>query len=150
MEYTDAVGNYYTIGHIVQFTGLTDRTIRNYIASGILPGEKINGVWHFTPEQVDAFVANPAVRPSILAKRHGVVYDFLLRNPKTTDQTCMVLDLPGRDRDAVTEYFCTAICQGEYHDIQFSFDGVGKTPRVFLKGSTAEILRLVNGYYNNK
>ena len=42
----------YTIANIVQFTGLTDRTIRNYISSGILIGEKTNGVWQFTPEQV--------------------------------------------------------------------------------------------------
>ena len=33
-------GNYYLINHLVMFTGLTDRTIRNYIASGILQGKK--------------------------------------------------------------------------------------------------------------
>ena len=29
-------GNYYLISHLVLITGLTDRTIRNYISSGIL------------------------------------------------------------------------------------------------------------------
>lgn len=148
MENTNATGNYYTIGHIVQFTGLTDRTIRNYIASGILKGEKINGLWHFTPEEVDAFLLNPAVRPSIVAKQHGVVYDFLRYNPETTDQICLVLDLPGGNRDAVTEFFCTTITCGGYRDIHFSFDGNGSAPRVFLKGDAGEVLRLVNGYYN--
>lgn len=147
MEHTDAVGNYYTIGHIVQFTGLTDRTIRNYIASGILTGEKINGVWHFTPETVDAFIGHPAVRPSILAKKHSLVYDFLLYNPKQTDQACLVLDLPGGDRKTVTEFFCTTISRGNYKDIHYSFDGLGAAPRVFLKGSTEEVLRLVNAFY---
>ena len=66
MNYMGETGNYYTIGHIVQFTGLTDRTIRSYIAGGILQGEKINGIWHFTPEQVDAFLRHSAVRPSII------------------------------------------------------------------------------------
>lgn len=33
MEDTNATGKYYCIGHIVQFTGLTDRTIRSYLAS---------------------------------------------------------------------------------------------------------------------
>ncbi len=47
---TQYAGNYYLISHLVLSTGLTDRTIRNYIASGILQGEKINGLWHFTPE----------------------------------------------------------------------------------------------------
>ena len=73
-------GAYYVINHLVMFTGLTDRTIRNYIATGILKGEKINGLWHFTPEQVDEFVRHPAVRPSILAKNNSLVYDFLLED----------------------------------------------------------------------
>ena len=65
-------GNYYVINHLVMFTGLTDRTIRNYIAAGILRGEKINGLWHFTPEQVDEFIAN-CVQPAL--DRNGVSDD---------------------------------------------------------------------------
>ena len=78
----ETTGNYYLINHLVLITGLTDRTIRNYISTGILHGEKINGIWHFTPEEVDQFIAHPAVRPSILAKHHTFVYDFLLENKK--------------------------------------------------------------------
>ena len=37
-------GNYFLINHLVMLTGLTDRTIRNYISSGILQGEKIDDV----------------------------------------------------------------------------------------------------------
>ena len=83
-------GNYFLINHLVMLTGLTDRTIRNYISSGILQGEKINGLWHFTPEQVECFIAHPAVRPSILAKHNAVVYDFLLDGKKDTCETCMI------------------------------------------------------------
>lgn len=39
MTDTTATGNFYTINHIVLISGLTDRTIRSYIASGILRGE---------------------------------------------------------------------------------------------------------------
>lgn len=35
---------YYVINELVMFTGLTDRTIRNYLSSGILRGEKVDGV----------------------------------------------------------------------------------------------------------
>ena len=83
MEHT---GNYYVINHLVMFTGLSDRTIRNYISSGILQGEKINGLWHFTPEQVEEFISHPSVRPSILAKNNGLVYDFILDNKKTKEE----------------------------------------------------------------
>ena len=147
MEDTNATGNYYTIGHIVQFTGLTDRTIRNYIAGGILQGEKINGLWHFSPEQVDAFMRNQAVRPSITAKNNGLVYDFLLNPSRQMHRCCMVLDLPGADKKGLTEFFCYAIGREELHQFQFSFDGLDKVPRVIIRGNTQEVLRLVNGFY---
>lgn len=140
------IGNYYLINHLVLFTGLTDRTIRNYIASGILQGEKINGLWHFTPEQVDAFISHPAVRPSILAKHHSAVYDFLIETNKSVQQTCMILDLPGENKKEIAEYFCYRISNEDFHNIHFSFDGVAKVPRVIVKGDAAEVLRLVNGY----
>ena len=144
MEHT---GNYYVIGHLVQFTGLSDRTIRNYISNGILEGELINGVWHFTPEQAEAFVRHPSVRPSIQAKRNGLVYDFLLADKKTAPEACLILDLPGEDSKTVAEFFCYTITNGHYRNIRFSFDGVESAPRVILKGDTAEVLRLVNAYY---
>ena len=147
MENTCAAGNYYCIGHIVQFTGLTDRTIRSYIANGILQGEKINGIWHFTPEQVDAFMRHPAVKPSISAKNNGLVYDFLLNPSPEEHRCCMILDLPGVDKRGLTEFFCYAIGRENLHDFQFSFDGLDNIPRIIIRGTTREVLHLVNGYY---
>ena len=37
-------GQYYTLGHLSQITGLTDRTLRTYLKNGILEGEKISGI----------------------------------------------------------------------------------------------------------
>lgn len=139
-------GNYYVINHLVMFTGLTDRTIRNYIASGILQGEKINGLWHFTPEQVDNFVRHPSVRPSILAKNNSLVYDFLLENKKKKQEICLILDTLNEDKKSVAEFFCYRISNGDYHDIQFSFDGVTEMARVILRGEATEVLSLVNEY----
>lgn len=81
MEHT---GNYYTLSQLALITGLTERTLRNYIISGILEGEKINGKWHFTSEQVDRFICHPSVRPSIVAKQNALIYDFLLKTRKTS------------------------------------------------------------------
>jgi len=139
-------GNYYLINHLVLITGLSDRTIRNYISAGILQGEKINGLWHFTPEQVESFICHPAVRPSILAKNNAAVYDFLLDNRKTACEACMILDLPEKNRKEVSEYFCYRISNENYSNISFSFDSVTDVPRVILKGNASEVLRLVNGY----
>ena len=141
------IGNYYLISHLVLVTGLSDRTIRNYIASGILQGEKIDGLWHFTPEQVEAFIRHPAVRPSILAKKNSLVYDFLLNDRRKEPEACVILDLPVADRKTLAEFFCYRISEGNFRNIRFSFDGVGKTPRVILKGDAREVLTLVNAYY---
>ena len=146
MNNQTAEGNYYTIGHMVQFTGLTDRTIRNYIALGILEGEKINGIWHFTPEQVERFVRDPAVKPSIQAKKNAMVFDFLLGNPKAGRRACVILDLPGEDEKKTAEFFCHSITEGDYHDLRFSFDSLNGTPRVILSGDAGEVLPLVNAF----
>ncbi len=142
-----ATGNYYTIGHIVQFTGLTDRTIRTYISMGLLQGEKINGLWHFTEDQEDAFMRHPSVRPSIMAKRNAVIYDFLLDEKKKEPRSCMILDFPCGEEKALTEYFCRAITDGEFRDFRFTLDSNDDMTRVILRGHTQELLKLVNGYY---
>ena len=96
--------NYYLISHLVLFTGLTDRTIRNHLSAGILQGEKINGLWHFTPEQVEAFVRHPAVRPGILAKNNALVYDFLLDHAKKEPEICID---PGPSRHGKEDHLRT-------------------------------------------
>ena len=139
---------YYVISDVVMFTGLTDRTIRNYIAMGVLQGEKAEGQWRFTPEQIESFVCNPAVRPSILAKNNSLVYDFLAENKKTKQEICVILDIPSEDKKEVSMFFCGQISEGGYHDIKFSFDGVAKMSRVILKGDAGEVLRLTNAYHD--
>ncbi len=42
----------YTVKEIAEFTGLTTRTIRNYIKTGKLSGKKIARQWRFTDEDV--------------------------------------------------------------------------------------------------
>ncbi len=143
-----ATGKYYTIGHLVQMTGLTDRTIRSYLSSGIIEGEKINGVWHFTPEQTEEFISHPAVRPSLQAKRNALVYDFMLEDKRKEHECCIILDIPEGSKQEIAEYFCYAINNGDFCNLRFSFDGIAKTPRIILKGSTNEVLELVNRYYN--
>ncbi len=139
----------YLINHLVLITGLSDRTIRNYIASGILNGEKINGMWHFTSEEVEAFIKNPAVRPSIVAKNNSIVYDFMLNDSKKEEETCVILDIPKADVKEISEFFCYSINNGNYSNINFSLDGFYKTPRVILRGKPKDVFGLINEYYKS-
>lgn len=147
MNNFSAEGNFYTISHIVLFTGLSDRTIRNYIAAGFLDGEKINGMWHFTPEQVETFLFHPVVRPTILSKHHSLIYDFLLESDKGEHECCIILNIPD-DVKCVSEFFCYTISNGDFKNIRFSLNSFSKTPSVILKGRTTEIMNLVNSYYS--
>ena len=141
-------GKYYTLGELVMFTGLTDRTLRNYLTSGLLQGEKIDGIWQFTCEQVGQFLSHPTVRPSIEAKRNTVVYDFLIGGEETMEHSCIIMDLPSKDKECASEYFCNQINNGDFQNLKFSLNVPKNKPlRIILKGKTAQILSLINGYY---
>lgn len=138
-----------TLHQLTLITGLTDRTLRQYLANGLLEGEKRNGVWHFTPEQVNALITNPAVRPAILAKKNAIIYDFLLDGKKQAPACCVILDVPGLNCQQAMAFFGTPINAGTYKGIHFSYDNTPNgTPRVILKGAADDVLQLVNAYQN--
>ncbi len=84
----------YSIEDLAAMTGFSERTVRRYLASGQLKGEKRDGVWEFTPEQFDAFLRQNMVRQSLEAKDNAFVYDFLLLGRKPAPSACAALDLP--------------------------------------------------------
>jgi hypothetical protein len=147
MNHPDNTDAFYTLAQLCRFTGLTDRTLRNYLSTGILQGEKRNGVWHFSPEQAQALVTHPAVRQQILARKNAIVYDFLLENKRKEQACCLILDLPGSQARKAMDYFCRTINEGSFQNLEFSFDSVGQTPRIILRGKTEQVLFLVNSYY---
>ena len=139
---------FYTIADVTKITGLSDRTIRSYISQNTLKGEKRNGTWQFTVEQLCDFMNDPNVMPGIRAKKNALVYDFLLQNRRSETAMCLMVDLPGRDSQAVSSFFCEAINGGGYESIRFSFDSLGgQTPRVILKGRPDQVLGLMQRFY---
>lgn len=49
----------YTVEEVAKKTGLTDRTIRNYLKDGKLKGKKVGGQWRFTADDVEALFRDP-------------------------------------------------------------------------------------------
>ena len=134
----------YTIHDICLFSGLTPRTLRNYLRLGLLAGEKADGAWRFTPEQVDAFLTNPAVWSSIQAKKNALVYDFMLSKTKSTRSLCAILDLPGEDSQALSEFFCGQINSGRFGPgFRFSLENSGRYPRVIVSGPAEAVETLL-------
>ena len=58
----------YNLNEVAMITGLTTRTLRNYLKLDLLTGEKIDGNWSFTDEEMDAFMSNPVVKQAIKTK----------------------------------------------------------------------------------
>lgn len=149
MKEYESTGNYYLISHLTLISGLSDRTIRSHIAKGILQGERINGLWHFTQDQVDAFLRHPTVIPSLQAKQNAIVNDFMHEQKKAVEEACLILDLPGRDAKATGEFFYYSINNGGYQNVHIAYDHTCGIPRVILRGPYQDIHKLIQAYYDN-
>ena len=88
---------FYTIEDVAVMTGLSTRTVRNYLSSGQLEGEMADGAWRFTAEQFGAFLGQDMVRQSVQAKANGRVYDFLTAKKRKESAACLIWDWPAED-----------------------------------------------------
>ena len=141
----------FSINDLAMMTGLSTRTIRTYITTGFLSGEKEDGAWAFTPEQVQAFMQNKAVQPSLKAKKNAIVFDFLGTKPFGKDRMCTILDLALTEAAAASVFFYRKIseCTPEA-ELHFASDPVGAGVRLILSGSPRDVMGLLNQYYNER
>lgn len=141
----------FSINDLAMITGLSTRTIRTYITAGFLSGEKIDGAWVFTHEQVLAFIENKAVQPSIKAKKNAIVFDFLGTKPYNNDKMCTILDLAAKEALTASVFFCEKIseCSPEA-ELRFASDPVGTGVRLILSGSPKDVMNLMNQYYEKQ
>ena len=141
----------FSINDLAMITGLSTRTIRTYITAGFLSGEKIDGAWVFTHEQVLAFIENKAVQPSIKAKKNAIVFDFLGTKPYNNDKMCTILDLAAKEALTASVFFCEKIseCSPEA-ELRFASDPVGTGVRLILSGSPKDVMNLMNQYYDKQ
>ncbi len=142
----------YTINHVALMSGLSSRTIRNYMKMGLIEGEMINGVWHFTAEDVGNFFANPSVAPAIRAKRNALIYDFLSDDYKQQDEMCSIIDNRAtlEEANAMSEFFCDAINREGLGSVRFGFSFNGNRARVILTGPEDAVQQLLARYYNEE
>lgn len=138
----------YTINDVAQMTGLSTRTVRNYLKMDLLEGEKADGVWQFTPEQVSDFLSHPTVKPSIQAKRNATVYDFLADRKKKINSACVMLDLNADSQEAqeVSDFFCTAV--HGFGGLEFSYSYDQGYVRVILSGPEDAVAEILGRYYS--
>lgn len=139
--------NYYNINELAVISGFTTRSLRNFITMGHLNGEKIDGMWQFSAEEIDAFLSNPNVAPGIKSKTNAVVYDFMADTEKKTNKICSVLDfvMDADEASEISKYFCNAMKNGI--DAAFKYEKHGKNVRIIISGPEDFVLDTINGWY---
>ena len=137
----------YNLSQLAIMTGLTDRTLRTHLKTGVLRGEKTDGVWSFSEEDIDAFMNDPGVRQALSGKQNAAVLDFLADRYKKENRSCVILDLPIPMDEArkIAEFFCEAINEG--HDVQFRFDYSRNLARFILSGAEDQVRAIMKKYY---
>ena len=137
----------YTLDDIAMMTGFSTRTLRNYLNQGILKGEKTDGKWQFTAEEIDRFFAEPFVKEGLRIKRNAIVFDFLADRSKQAKRACVILDIPVSMKESKTlsEFFCkqmeTAL------DTVFTFDWNNGSARVILSGAEESVANIMEAYH---
>ncbi len=141
---------YYSINEVAMMTGLTTRTLRNYLRMDMLKGEKVDGVWKFTEKEFEEFIQNPIVKPSLKAKNKAIVFDFLAQNTKKTNEICTILDVcvDSHEAEEISNFFTDELRRREEGNIKFSFEKNGPYVRVTLKGYEDTVMEILNAYYN--
>lgn len=145
----------YTLNQLSTMTGLTTRTLRNYLNLKILQGDKTNDGWQFSEDQVEEFVTHPSVRPSIQAKQNAIVYDFLLHSINPCDESCVLLNRKQGQKKAeeMSQFFCDRVDMADCplddptDFIRFAFSYEHETARFILSGSKRRVKEIMDAFY---
>ncbi len=136
----------YTIKDLTMMTGLTDRTLRTYLKTGVLEGTKEKDAWVFSEDQLDAFMKNEVAKAAIQAKKNAIVYDFMANTWKEENAACMVLDLPESNAQQVREFICEAV--NKRSGMRMSFEHDKNKTRIILSGREQDVYEIMVEYHN--
>ena len=141
---------YYTLNDLALMTGLTTRTLRNYMKKGILKGERVEGIWKFTKEEIAEFFDNPYVISGVQAKNRAVVFDFLTQNKKQYNEICTIIDLCVGQRkiEEISEFFCEKVGKRNDERIKVTCEKNDAYVRVILRGPENSVMEILNEYYH--
>lgn len=92
----------YTVEDVARMTGLTSRTIRNYLADGRLTGRKVGAQWRFTEENISAIFTDAGVRKEAQSSSVSDVEAFLKPQSRSSVSICSVIDYPAESAEAMS------------------------------------------------
>ena len=117
----------FTVEDIAQMTSLTDRTIRNYLRTGLLKGRKIGGQWRFNMQDIKNFLDSGEVMSTISSEYKQDVLDFIDNvNTKISGdrQSCVIIDLYiSHDKaNSINEKLCELTALDTMHQLRLCYE----------------------------
>ncbi len=137
----------YSLKEVVLMSGLSERTIRNYLNMGILKGEKRNGSWGFSGEDLDRFFKEPFVKEALRIRQNSEVFDFLADFGKEKERACVLLNVPcdAQEGKRISGFFCERMNEAE--DLKFSFRYSNGMARISLSGDSLQAGKIMEAYW---
>lgn len=138
----------YTVDDVAQMTGLTSRTIRNYLADGRLRGRKVGAQWRFTEENISAIFTDAEAKKASPAAANTDVAEYLKPQPRTCTSICAVIDYPAEDGETVAplvQKLTDQLKQLGSDEVRFSyaFDEVNSVARFTIIGDISLGAKLI-------
>ena len=126
--------DFYSINELSTISGFTTRSLRNFIQMEFLKGEKFNGEWRFSLEQIENFLSHPNIKEGIKSKNNSVVYNYLLNKPEN-DTICSIVDLTltPNETKTLSEKICKMINDSNTN-VEFKFSAHNGNVRIIIAG----------------
>ena len=135
--------DFYTISDLTVMSGLSVRTIRKYLADGVLKGEKVGNTWLFSAEQFSAFLAQDAVWHSVQAKARGILSDFLLVEKRQQGALCVIWDYPAANPETETKLRERLLEEVNRHGLRCAYQYQRGMIRAILTGPPAAAMAVL-------
>ncbi len=136
----------YTVEDVAKITGLTTRTIRNYLKDGRLKGLKVGAQWRFTEQNIKDLFEEQGVSDSMKEAKNQLVADFLHEKRAETPRILhhlisLVLRARGQTLcEPVLELVNVLQDKGE---IEFSFQYLNGRARFIIMGDPKLVQRVL-------
>lgn len=124
----------YSIEEVSMMSGLTTRTIRNYLKDGLVYATKEDGKWVFTLNEFTEMLSSSYVSAAIKAKNKAPIFDFLADEKKKNDSVCIVIDRILGEEETVP--FISKVCslQPEAGNVEMRLEKKDDNIRIVLTG----------------
>ncbi len=151
----------FTVDNIAEMTGLTSRTIRNYIADGRLKGRKIGSQWRFTEGDIEAMfssseapaagatrTAEVGINDADIDSANGKVCYFLKPKRRDNIAVCTVVDYPAESENApaaVVQLIELAAAEYDEDELTYTYEYLAdvKIGRFTFIGDIEPIAKLI-------